>query len=325
MNCVWHNLVVAIDQMDLNLLRALDALLQTGSVSMAAERLHLSVPAASRALGRLRRTMNDPLLVRAGRGMVLTAFAVRTAPRVRSLLDEIERLRRPADDDPSAWHRTFSIRINDALSPVLAPRLTRLVATGAPHVQVRFVAQESKTVELLRDGTLDLDVGVIDPGPPDVLASVLFSDTFVAVVSAASKIGRMPSLDLDELCAVPHVSASRRGLDRGPLDEALEERGLSRRVVAVVPTYAVGALMALEDDVLCLIPSVLARHLTDRGVPLRVHEVPLDLPSATVQQRWHQRADADPASIWLRGMVEDAVVGLNLTPPPPAPSPPSGR
>ncbi|MFJ4158431.1 LysR family transcriptional regulator [Microbacterium testaceum] len=316
---------MALDQMDLNLLRALDALLQTGSVSMAAERLHLSVPATSRALGRLRQAMNDPLLVRAGRGLVPTAFAQRTAPRVRALLDEIERLRRPADDDPSAWHRTFSIRVNDALAPVLAPRLTRLIAARAPHVQLRFVAQESKTVDLLRDGTLDLDVGVADPGPPDVVASLLFSDTFVAVVSAASRIGRMPRLDLDELCAVPHVSASRRGLDRGPLDEALEARGLSRRVVAVVPTYAVGALMALEDDVLCLIPSVLARHLTERGVPLRVHEVPLDLPEATVHQRWHQRADADPASVWLRAMMRKVVAERGLTPPPPAPSPPSAR
>ena len=316
---------VAIEQMDLNLLRALDALLRTGSVSLAAERLHLSVPATSRALGRLRQTMNDPLLVRAGRGMVPTPFALRTAPRVRSLLEEIERLRRPADDDPSAWHRTFSIRINDALSPVLAPRLTRLVATRAPHVQLRFVAQQSKTVELLRDGTLDLDVGVVDPGPPDVRASVLFADTFVAVVSAASRIGRMPRLDLDELCAVPHVSASRRGLDRGPLDEALEARGRSRRVVAVVPTYAVGALMALEDDVLCLIPSVLARHLTERGVPLRVHEVPVDLPKATVQQRWHERVEADPASLWLRAMTQEAVGELRLTDSPPTPSPPSAR
>ncbi|OZD55628.1 LysR family transcriptional regulator [Rhodococcus sp. 06-1477-1B] len=311
--------------MDLNLLRALDALLQTGSVSLAAERLHLSVPATSRALGRLRQTMNDPLLVRAGRGMVPTAFALRMAPRVRSVLDEIARLRDPVDDDPSTWHRTFAIRINDALSPVLAPRLTRLVAARAPHVQLRFVAQESKTVALLRDGTLDLDVGVVDPGPPDVRASVLFADTFVAVVSAASKIGRMPRLDLDDLCAVPHVSASRRGLDRGPLDEALEARGRSRRVVAVVPTYAVGALMALEDDVLCLIPSVLARHLTDRGVPLRVHEVPVDLPKATVQQRWHERVDADPASSWLRAMVQHAVAERGLTAPEPAPVPPSAR
>lgn len=286
--------------MDLNLLRVFDAVLDTSSVSMAAERLHLSIPATSRALSRLRRAMNDPILVRAGRGMVPTPFAQRTAARVKALLDEADRLRSETVGDPSTWRRTFAIRINDALSPVLAPRLTRLVAQQAPSVQLRFVPQQSKESDLLRDGTLDLDVGVANPAPSDVLASVLFTDTFVAVVSSSSELGRRQSLTLEDLCSVPHVSASRRGLDRGPLDVALEREGYARRVAAIVPTYAVGALMALEDDVLCLIPSLLASHLQERGVPIRAHRVPVELPVATVEQRWHQRADADPASRWLR-------------------------
>lgn len=298
---------MAADQLDLNLLRVFDALLEGSSVSKAADHLHLSIPATSRALGRLRLALNDPILVRAGRGMVATPFAERTAARVKALLDDADRLRLDTVEDPAAWHRTFSIRINDALSPVLAPRLARLVAGQAPHVQLRFVAQESKKVDALRNGTLDLDVGVADPAPPDILTSVLFTDIFVAVVSAGSDLGRKPSLNLDDLCSVPHVSASRRGLDRGPLDMVLEQTGRSRRVVAVVPTYAVGALMALEDDMLCLIPSRLASHLQERGVPLRAHQVPVALPVATVEQRWHQRADKDPASRWLRSMMVKTV------------------
>lgn len=301
---------MATEQLDLNLLRVFDALLESSSVSKAADRLHLSIPATSRALSRLRHAMNDPILVRAGRGMVATPFAQRAAIRVKSLLDDADRLRSETLEDPSSWRRTFAIRINDALSPVLAPRLTRLVASRAPHVQLRFVAQESKKVDLLRDGTLDLDVGVADPGPPDVLTSVLFTDVFVAVVSAASSLGRKSSLTLSDLCSVPHVSASRRGLDRGPLDVALEPTGHSRRVVATVPTYAVGALMALEDDMLCLIPSRLASHLQERGVPLRAFQVPVALPVATVEQRWHQRADKDPASTWLRSLMVTAVGSL---------------
>jgi DNA-binding transcriptional LysR family regulator len=304
---------MAAEQMDLNLLRVLDALLDSSSVSKAADRLHLSIPATSRALSRLRRSMNDPILVRAGRGMVPTPFAQRAATRVKALLDEADRLRMETDGDPSSWRRTFAIRINDALSPVLAPRLTRLVAKQAPHVQLRFVAQESKKADRLRDGTLDLDVGVADPAPPDVVTSVLFTDIFVAVVSSSSELGRKRFLTLDDLCSVPHVSASRRGLDRGPLDGALERMGYARRVAAVVPTYAVGALMALEDDVLCLIPSRLASHLQERGVLIRAHQVPVSLPVATVEQRWHQRADADPASRWLRTAMIAAATAL---PPP---------
>lgn len=298
------------EQLDLNLLRVFDALLDSSSVSKAADRLHLSIPATSRALSRLRRAMNDPILVRAGRGMVPTPFAQRAAARVKALLDEADRLRLETVGDPSTWRRTFAIRINDALSPVLAPRLTRLVAKQAPHVQLLFVAQQSKKPDLLRDGTLDLDVGVADPAPPDVVTSVLFTDIFVAVVSSSSDLGKKRSLTLDDLCSVPHVSASRRGLDRGPLDVALERLGYARRVAAVVPTYAVGALMALEDDVLCLIPSRLASHLQERGVPIRAHQVPVSLPVATVEQRWHQRATADPASQWLRAAMTAAATGL---------------
>jgi len=242
--------------------------------------------------------------------MIPTPFAQRAAIRVKALLEDADRLSSETVGDPSTWQRTFAIRINDALSPVLAPRLTRLVATQAPRVQLRFVAQESKDADLLRNGTLDLDVGVADPAPPDVLTSVLFTDIFVAVVSTASALGRKPFLTVNDLCSVPHVSASRRGLDRGPLDDALERIGCSRRVAAIVPTYAVGALMALEDDVLCLIPSHLASHLQERGVPIRAHQVPVALPVATVELRWHQRANTDPASRWLRSAMTQAAASL---------------
>src|ERR1051325_11064995 len=112
--------------MDLNLLRVFDALMDTGSVTQAAVRLNLSAPATSRALSRLRRAMNDPILVRAGRGLVPTPFAQHSAARVKALLAAADGLRATSSDrDPSSWQRTFAIRLNDALIPVLAPRLTR--------------------------------------------------------------------------------------------------------------------------------------------------------------------------------------------------------
>ena len=294
--------------LDLNLLRVFDALMDTGSVTAAAARLHLSAPATSRALGRLRRAMGDPILVRAGRGLVATPFAQRSAATVKSLLDAADGLRGDvAPSEPHSWRRTFSIRLNDALVPVLAPRLTRRIADEAPGVRLRFVGQDSKEPDGLRDGSLDLDIAVADPAPPDVHTSLLLTDHFVAVVAADSPLGRADRLTLDDLCRVPHVSASRRGLARGPLDDALERVGRSRHVAAVVPSYAGGALMALEPDVVCLVPHVTATHLVERGVPLRRHEVPLDLPTADVDLRWHRRVDGDPASRWLRGHLRAAV------------------
>lgn len=299
---------------DLNLLRVFDALLDTGSVAEAAVRLHLSAPATSRALGRLRRMMNDPILVRAGRGLVPTPFARHSASTVKALLAAADGLRAgPADSDPSSWQRTFSIRLNDALTPVLAPRLTRRIAGEAPGVRLRFVRQDSKEPESLRDGSIDLDIGVADPPPPDIHTSTLFTADFVAVVAANSELGRSGQLTVDDICRHPHISASRRGLARGPLDDALARIGRSRQVSAVVPSYAVGALMALEDDIICLVPRVTAAHLIERGVPLRRHEVPFDLPTADVELRWHRRVNNDPASQWLRDCLRDAIHPLTTT------------
>ncbi len=299
------------EQFDLNLLRVFDALLQTRSVTGAATRLHLSVPATSRALGRLRLALNDQILVRAGRGLVPTPFALRRAQQVKALLESITRLRDTLlDSEPASWERTFVIRINDGLAPVISPRLTHRIAAEAPGVQVRFVAQTSKDTQALRDGSLDLDIGVADPPPPDVQTQTLFTDHFVAIVAAHSQLGRASELSVEDLCNYPHISASRKGLDHGPLDDELYRLGRSRRVIAVVPTYAVATLLALEDDVICLVPRVLAQHLIERHVPLRWHEVPLPLPSAKVELRWHQRLDEDLPSQWLRNHVRASIKPL---------------
>lgn len=303
------------NDLDLNLLRVFDALMDTGSVAQAAVRLHLSAPATSRALGRLRRAMNDPILVRAGQGLVPTPFAQRSAARVKALLDAAAELAAgTAGHDPRSWQRTFSIRLNDALIPVLAPRLTRRVTADAPEVRLRFVAQDSKEPDLLRDGTLDLDIGIASMQPADIHTSMLLTDHFVAAVAADSELGRAEQLTVDDVCAHPHISASRRGFAQGPLDDALEQIGRSRHVAAIVPSYAVGALMVLEGDVICLLPRIMAAHLAGRGVPLRLHEVPFELPIVDVELRWHRRLDHDPASQWLRRCVHDAVRPLIASP-----------
>ncbi|MDT8912570.1 LysR family transcriptional regulator [Amycolatopsis sp. PS_44_ISF1] len=299
------------EQLDLNLLRVFDVLMDTGSVSEAAARLHLSVPATSRALGRLRVAMHDPILVRAGRGLVPTPFALASAAKVKALLEAAAGLRAdPEGSDPRTWQRTFAIRVNDGLVPALAPRLINRIAAEAPDVRLRFAAQDSKEPDQLRDGSLDLEIGLAGPVPPDLVTRPLFPDHFVALVAADSPLGRAPALTVDDLCAHPHISASRRGRSRGPLDEALERVGRSRRVIAVVPSYAVACLIALEEDALCLVSRVMAQHLVERGVPVRWHEVPLELPPVEVELRWHRRLDEDPASRWLRDHLAAAVQPL---------------
>jgi DNA-binding transcriptional LysR family regulator len=303
-----------MEQIDLNLLRVFDALMEQGSVTAAAEQLHLSVPATSRALARLRRAMGDPVMVRAGRGLVPTPFAVRSAARVRALLEGADTLLGDATDgDPATWRRTFRIRINDGLSAALAPRLMSRTAASAPGVSYRFVSQSSKDPEPLRDGSLDLDLGVFHSEIPDLHSEPLLDDRFVALVSTASGLGEQEALTVKELVDHPHVSASRRGLDRGPLDEALDAVGEHRRVIATVPTYAVAIVLALESDVIALVPHVLASHLMDRGMPVRWAEIPLPLPDLHLRLRWHRRLHADRQNTWLRERTREAAADLDTS------------
>jgi len=307
---LWGKGLASMDDLDLNLLWVFDALMETGSVAAAADKLHLSAPATSRALARLRRAMNDPIMVRAGRGLVPTPFALRSRAQVRALLEAATQLRTTPADNVSTWRRTFAIRINDGLTPVISSRLAGPISAEAPGVTLRFVAQDSKAPEPLRDGTLDLDLGVAKTSAPDLSTHLLFVDRVVALVAADSDLGRAAELSLDDMVRYPHVSASRRGLDYGPIDDKLREAGLSRRVTSVVPNYAAAALLALQTDVISIAPGVLAEDLVQRGMPVRWHDYPMPLPHVDVKLRWHRRLDEDPASQWLRNHIRAAVKPL---------------
>lgn len=294
-------------EMDLNLLRVFDAVMDTGSVSEAAARLHLSVPATSRALGRLRRAMGDPILVRAGRGLTPTPFAQRTAGRVKQLLENAaDLLDDSADDCPERWRRTFTVRVNDGLAPVLVPRLLTRMAIDTPLMGMRVLTDDSDHTDELCCGTIDLDIGVSAEPAPDVRVQPLYADGSCAVVASSSTLGRAANLTPDRLCAYPHVTTARGRADR-LLTEALREAGRARRVIAEVPSYAISVLLALEDDVIAIVPRLLATHLRDQGLAIRVHDVPLALPELTVELRWHQRLDTDPPTQWLRQAIANAL------------------
>ncbi|MCU1644996.1 MAG: LysR family transcriptional regulator [Nocardia sp.] len=295
------------EQLDLNLLRVFDALLQDGSVTAASERLHLSIPATSRALGRLRRAMNDPILVRAGRGMAPTPFALRTAPRVRSLLDEAAALI-SADREVriSDLKRTFTIRINDGVAATLATAAVEATAAVAPGVILRFVNEGNESIEALRDGSVDLDISAGDVAAPDIRTAVLYRERMVGIVRADSSLGRNRRPTLAQLCGHPHVSASRRGRARGPLDDALDAVGLQRHIAAVVPTFAVAALLVSSSHYVGLVPQRLAEQ-HGRSFGIRWFPIAADLPEIELRLLWHARLDADPAQRWLRDTILDAL------------------
>ncbi|TJZ44159.1 LysR family transcriptional regulator [Streptomyces piniterrae] len=291
---------------DLNLLTALDALLEEESVTAAADRLGLSGPAMSRALGRIRRTIGDPVLVRAGRRMVPTPRALEIRADVRRLVEAAHGVLAPsAPADPAQLARVFTINANDLLVTAVGPRLVARAAREAPQVVLRFLGESHIDVPLLRDGAADLELGVIDSREPEIRTEELFEDRGVAVVREGHPL-TAAKLTARRFADAAHINFSRRGRLTGPIDAALAERGLRRKVIATVPTFAASLMMVQDSDAVGLSNERIGAA-TVRRLGLRTLEIPLDLPSMTMAMAWHPRQDADAGHIWLRALVRQVM------------------
>jgi DNA-binding transcriptional LysR family regulator len=292
-------------QIDLNLLEALDVLLAEGSVTVAAERLNLSVPATSRTLARVRVAFDDPILVRAGRGLVPTPRALALQGRLHRLIEEAHALVEMGRAlDLAALERTFTIRANDSLISLVAAPLVGQVQRDAPGVRLRFVPEGLEDLAPLRNGAVDIDFGVIHGFGPEVRTEELYREHLVGLVAADHRLatGRVT---LRRLAAAAHVNVSRLGSARGTLDAVLDEHGLARRVVAVVPNYPSAADMVLTSDLVGLFPSRYADQVAAVS-GARTFPIPAELPDLTISQAWHLRFDTDPAHLWLRGQLRQA-------------------
>jgi DNA-binding transcriptional LysR family regulator len=292
---------------DLNLLVTLDVLLKEGSVARAARRLRLSPSAMSRALARLRRTTGDPLLVRAGRGLVPTRRALELRDSVGRLVQDAEAALRPvAPLDLAKLVRTFTLRTSEGFVENFAPRLIARLGRDAPGVRLRFVQKTDKDSGALRDGSVDLDTGVVgETTGPEVRAQALFRDRFVGVVRMGHALSRGRITPV-RYAAARHILVSRRGRDKGPIDDALQAAGLHRAIVAIVAGFATALALARDSD---LVASVPERHTGKLRAGMHSFALPVALPEITVSLLWHPRMDADPAHRWLRRCVRDACAG----------------
>jgi DNA-binding transcriptional LysR family regulator len=286
---------------DLNLLVALDVLLAEGSVARAAQRLRLSPSAMSRALGRLRETTGDPLLVRAGRGLVPTPRALELRERVSQLVQDGEAVLRPAETlNLKQFARTFTLRTSEGFVENFGPDLIARVGEEAPGVRLRFVQKPNKDSASLRDGTVDLEIGVVgETTGPEVRAQALFRDRFIGVVRMGHSLSQ-GEITPSRYAAGRHISVSRRGLDKGPIDEALSPLGLERDIVTTVGGFSTALALARASD---LIASVPERHTGNLRAGMHSFLIPVSMPEFTVSLLWHPRLDADPAHHWLRGCV----------------------
>jgi DNA-binding transcriptional LysR family regulator len=288
---------------DLTLLTTLNVLLAEGSVARAAQRLRLSPSAMSRALARLRETMDDPLLVRAGRGLVPTPRALELRERVDILVQDAAAVLRPAKKvDPGQLVRTFTIRTREGFVENFGASLIARIGDEAPGVRLCFVQKLTRDSTPLRDGSVDLETGVVGgTTSPELRTQALFRDRFIGTVRTGHLLcrGRMTAA---RYAAGKHIGVSRRGLGLGPVDAALKVLGLEREVATVVSGFSTALALARATDLVATVPE---RHTGNLRDGMQAFLLPVAAPEFTVSMLWHPRMHADPAHRWLRGCVRD--------------------
>ncbi len=292
-----------VSRPDLNLLVTLDVLLAEGSVARAAKRLGLSPSAMSRALSRLRATTGDPLLVRAGRGLVPSPRALELRERVARLVQDGEAILRPVEHiDLNTLERVFILRTTEGFVETFGPSLIARVSKDAPSIRLRFIPKLDKDSASMRDGSVDFETGVLSPAiGPEVKAQALFRDRFIGVVRRNHNLSR-GRISLKRYAAGQHIHISREGLEMGPVDAALKLLGLKREIAATVGGFSTALALARSSDLIATVPE---RHTEGARVGMFSFSLPYSVPEFTVSLLWHPRLEADPAHRWLRDRVRE--------------------
>lgn len=304
MMCIAIMQLAHIRSLDLNLLVALDALLAERHVTRAARRVGLTQSAMSHALGRLRAHLGDELFVRSPRGVLPTPRALALEAPLRAALVEMDRALAPEGAiDFAALDRTFVLGAADYAAVMLVPALLARVAAEAPRVNLRVRSAPQDTEGELERGAIDVSLALPIGLGPRLVSRHLFDDEFVCVVREGHPKVKS-RLTLERFVELEHVQINVRGTPGGPVDSALAERGLSRRIACYVPHFLAAPLIVAESDLVLTMAARLAHKIAPRS-GLRVLPTPLPVPGFAMHAIWHERVAKDPVHAWFRGLVAD--------------------
>jgi len=297
-----------VRRFDLNLLVALDALLEERNVSKAAAKLGLSQPAMSRALGRLRKSFGDQLLVRGQNGYVPTSRAEDLIAPVRRVLQESRALLEPGKFDPKSGHAQFRIITNDHCGFVLLPDIVGDVRAQAPGIDIEVMRLDGDSLDQLANGDADLLIG----RPPSSaraghLVQLLLEEPHVCAVREGHPALK-GGLSLKDYCAYPHCDTEANGPLSGQIDAALTALGEKRRVALKTPDFIAALFIVASTDLIHTAPRSLAQRLAPTA-GLKIVDLPFKIAPAPISQIWHERHQTDPAHAWLRAQVKQNALG----------------
>lgn len=295
------------NRLDLNLLRVLHAVYAERSVTAAAFRLHLSQPAVSHALRRLRESLEDPLFVRQGSYLVPTAYTRSVIAPTQAALQALERsLDRSTEFDEKRVKRRFVIGIHDALEMYALPKVVAYLTANAPHIDVTSLSIDAASLESdLATGILDAAVDFAHPLSKDLRTRAIASDELAVLCHKGHPIAKSGVLKLKQYLAAEHVvvSAHRDGVTVE--DAELARRGLSRIVRARTQRYVSAMEIVARSDLLLTMPRSYAR-VVNSVAQNAIFQLPFAAPKLAHHLYWHKLTEDDPSNLWIRSLIEKA-------------------
>jgi len=298
--------IVNLSSLDLNLLLVLDAVLSERSVARAAERLHVTAPAISNALARLRGSLGDPLVTRSGRGIVPTPRALELGPAIARALRDIDRALHGDAFDPSSAQVQLSLAVSDAGQLARLPRLVELVCVHLPRARLRVVNVDTMLAQGGLGGTeIDVAIGVSDPAPGIHRQQIYTENSVVVARAGHPRLGARAAKRA--LSAERHVEVHVAfGKPSRLVERSYQKLGISREIAVVVPTFTAALAVVAKTDFLATIPKSVVTALAP-ALGIRILETPLRTPPLPMYLSWHQRTHADPALSLFRQLVLRAV------------------
>jgi DNA-binding transcriptional LysR family regulator len=299
---------VNLRKIDLNLLVLLDALIDQRNVTRAAEIAHMSQPAMSRALGRLRRMLGDPILRKGSDGLMPTPKAIAMQPRLKQLLAEIQELVTDSPFDPALLEGAMTLSATDHQMLVLLPWLVTKLSTTAPKLTLKIVPLFKMTPEQLHHGVVDLVLGVWqDSLPANLHQEVLACDRYITLMRRGHPAEH--TLSIEQYACLDHVLVSALGDGHSTIDTILNGMRLQRHIALHVPSFFAAMQVVAQSNLVVTLPSQIAERYTAQ-LDLIAIETPMTCPPIQMVAIWSDVMDADPTNRWLRGLVREAVINM---------------
>ena len=292
-----------IESLDLNLLVALKALLEEKHVSRAAERIGLSQPAMSRALGRLRKVLKDPLLVKGATGFTLTPRAIDLFSPLQIIFSEINQIVLPTAIEPSLMQGEIIIASRDHELTTILPKAINYISEHAPGLSFRFIQPKGDDLSLLERQEADFITCGAENSSGTLHRHVLYQEEFICLVSSKNPLSKK-ELTLKKFLEMKHCLVSTTGYGPGMVDDVLAKKGLKRKIIVRVPYFLAVSYIVNDSDFIVTIPKRLGKIMAQDN-NLTLLTPPIQIPKFNVYLYWHTRNQNNPVHQWVRKVIRD--------------------